>query len=139
MPKKLYYSTKLANQKNNPKQAWKTNGLLGRQKQQSTINELHVDGEILINIEDIAEGFNDYFSKIGPQLANKIESSNYKFEEYMPNNIKSQFATFQPTTVSTVYKLLCKLSSNKATGIDKISSKTLKIAAPIISDSLTYF
>ena len=30
------------------------------------------------------------------------------------------------------------LSSNKATGIDKISCKILKIAAPAIADSLTY-
>ena len=30
------------------------------------------------------------------------------------------------------------LSSNKATGVDKISSKIIKIAAPAISDSLTY-
>jgi hypothetical protein len=30
------------------------------------------------------------------------------------------------------------LSSNKATGVDKISCKIIKIAAPAISDSLTY-
>jgi hypothetical protein len=29
------------------------------------------------------------------------------------------------------------LSNNKATGIDKISSKIIKLAAPVISDSLT--
>ena len=34
--------------------------------------------------------------------------------------------------------LLLQLSGSKATGLDKISSKVLKIAAPVISDSLTY-
>ena len=51
---------------------------------------------------------------------------------------KSEFSAFQPVTVSNVYHLLHGLSSNKATGVDKISSKIIKIAAPAISDSLTY-
>ena len=34
--------------------------------------------------------------------------------------------------------MLSALSSNKATGIDKISCKIIKIAAPAITDSLTY-
>ena len=34
--------------------------------------------------------------------------------------------------------LLLQLSGSKATGLDKISSKVLKIAPPVISDSLTY-
>ena len=35
-------------------------------------------------------------------------------------------------------KLLTGLSSNKATGVDKISCKIIKIASPAISDSLTH-
>ena len=34
--------------------------------------------------------------------------------------------------------LLLQLSGSKATGLDKISSKVLKIAAPVISDAMTY-
>ena len=37
-----------------------------------------------------------------------------------------------------VCHLLSGLSSNKATGIDKTSSKIIKIAAPVIADLLTY-
>ena len=50
----------------------------------------------------------------------------------------SEFAAFQPTTVNDIIHLLCGLSTNKATGIDKISCKIIKIAAPAISDSLTF-
>ncbi len=85
---------------------------------------------------DIAEGFNNYFSNIGPDLASKIDSSNYNFETYIKNT-KSEFAAFQPVTASYVCRLLLGLFSNKATGIDKISCKIIKIAAPAISDSLT--
>jgi hypothetical protein len=51
---------------------------------------------------------------------------------------KSEVAAFKPTNVNNVYQLLSTLSSNKATGIDKLSCKIIKIAAPAIADSLTY-
>ena len=43
----------------------------------------------------------------------------------------------EPVAVSHVYRLLLGLSSNKATGIDKITCEVIKKAAPAISDSLT--
>ena len=91
----------------------------------------------MTNTKDIAEGFNDYFSNIGPDLASKIDTPNLNFQTYI-EKAKSEFSAFQPVTVSNVYHILHGLSSNKATGVDKISSKIIKIAAPAISDSLTY-
>ena len=86
--------------------------------------------------EHIAEGFNEYFSNIGPDLARKIDYSNSNFETYV-KIAQSEFAAFQPVTVSHVSHLLHGLSNNKANCIDKISSKIIKLAAPAISDSLT--
>ena len=135
--KKDYYSSKIADQKFNPKKAWKSiNSLLGRQNKPTVINELCVGENNFTNHEDIAEGFNEYFSNIGPNLASNIDSSNYNFETHV-KNAKSEFAAFQHVTVSHVSHLLHGLSSNKATGIDKISCKIIKLATPVISDSLT--
>lgn len=50
---------------------------------------------------------------------------------------KSEFAAFQPVTISPVSHLLQRLSSHKVTGIDKISCNIIQVAAPVISDSLT--
>ena len=134
--KKDYYSSKIAGQKFNPKKAWKSiNNLLGRQNKPTVINELCVGENNLANHKDIAEGFNEYFSNIGPNLASNIDSSSYNFETHV-KNAKSEFAAFQHVTVSHVSRLLHGLSSNKATGIDKISCKIIKLAAPVISDSL---
>ena len=135
--KKDYYSSKIAGQKINPKKAWKSiNNLLGRQNKPTVVNELNVGEQNLTSPEDIAEGFNEYFSNIGPDLASKIDYSNSNFETYV-KIAQSEFAAFQPVTVSHVSHLLHGLSNNKATGIDKISSKIIKLAAPVISDSLT--
>ena len=100
------------------------------------VNELNLGENNLTSPMNIAEGFNDYFSNIGPDLAGKIDPTNYNFETYIKNT-KSEFAAFQPVTVNYVCRLLLGLSSNKAAGIDKISCKIIKIAAPAISDSLT--
>ena len=136
--KKDYYSKRIAGQKQNPKEAWKTiNNLLGRQNKPTKVNELSISGNNLTNSEDIAEGFNEFFSNIGPDLASKIDTSNHNFQEYIKKP-KSEFTVFESITTSKVYYLLRGLSSAKAIGIDKISSKILKLAAPAISSSLTY-
>ena len=136
--KKNYYSSKIANQKHNLKKAWKSiNELLGKQKKQSKVNEIKLGENILNNPRDIAEGFNNYFSNIGPDLASQIQTSTSNFETYV-KIATSEFAAFQHTTVDNVHQLLSRISSNKATGIDKISCKMIRMAAPAIADSLTY-
>ena len=101
------------------------------------VNELNVRGSNLTNSKDIAEGFNDFCSNIGPHLACKIDTSNCNFQEYI-KNIESEFTAFEAVTIDKLYHFLCGLSGTKATGIDRISIKIFKIAAPVISSSLTY-
>ena len=135
--KKNYYSSKIANQKQNPKKAWKSiNELLGKQNKKSKVNEIKPGESILNNPTDIAEGFNNYFSDIGPDLASQIQTSTSNFETHV-KIATLEFAAFQHTTVDNVYQLLSRISSNKATGIDKISCKMIRMAAPAIADSLT--
>ena len=71
-----------------------------------------------------------------PAHSEGLLAHSHSFETYVTTT-KSEFPAFQPVTVSHVYHLLLGLSSNKPTGIDKISCKIIKIAAPVISDTLT--
>ena len=137
--KQEYFSNKIKNESQNPKSAWKTiNSLLGKQNKITNVNELIIDDKKVTSPSDIAESFNEYFSEIGPKLADNIDQNNSNcFQQYI-KKAESEFATFEPVTVNHVFHLLSKLQSTKATGIDKISSKIIKIAAPIISNSLTH-
>jgi hypothetical protein len=92
------------------------------------VNELNINNVKLTSPEDIAKGFNDYFANIGPNLAAEIDTTECHFKDYL-KRAESEFTAFKPVT---------QLAGNKATGLDKISSKVVKIAAPVISDSLTY-
>ena len=78
--KQNYYARTIAGLKNKPKETWKTiDHLLGSQNRRGNVNELSIDGINLTNFEDIAEGFNLYFSKIGSELTEKLDSLNCNF------------------------------------------------------------
>ena len=91
----------------------------------------------LTSPNDIAEGFNTFFSNIGPNLAEKIGSTECLFKDYL-DKTNSEFTAFKSVSVNHVCHLLRELSGSKATDLDKISNKIINIAAPLISDSLTY-
>ena len=59
------------------------------------VNEINLGGKFFKTPKDIDEGFNNYFSNIGPDLASKIDTSNYNFETYT-KSAESEFAAFQP-------------------------------------------
>ena len=82
--------------------------------------------------------FHDYFTHVGPKLAEKIENENQcSFREFIPQYKPVERLTFQPVNVATVYRLITELNISKATGIDEISAKVLKAAAPAIAEPLT--
>ena len=133
-----YYRNKIAQQNKNPKEAWKTiNDLLGRSPSDTTVNKLNVNGSNITFEEEIANAFNEYFTNIGPSLANSIHDSDASFEQFI-QPAESKFSRFKLVSESKVVKLLNGLSHRKAAGLDKISGRILKIAANTIAPSLTH-
>ena len=137
--KKEYYAMKIANHNKKLKQAWKTiNDILGRNRKQNIVNEIKLVDKTVTSTEELVEVFNDHFTNIGPKLAETIEQDNdCSFRDFIDQNESGAGFLFQPVNVATVFKLITKLSSSKATGIDKISAKVLLTAAPAIARSLT--
>ena len=86
---------------------------------------------------EIAEAFNTYFSNVGPTLANSMADSSVSFEQFVKPT-QSKMLRFKLVPYSKVLGLLNSLSKSKATGLGKISGKTLKAAACSIASSLTY-
>lgn len=136
--KRDFYSRKIAVLKPNPKEAWKTiNSLLGRKTKSTIVNELNLNGKSLTDVDEIADGFTKYFSNVGPDLALSIGTSDHNLENYTKET-NAESTGFSTITTSNICHLLSRLSKSKATNIDKISSKILKIASPVIANSLIY-
>ena len=69
-------------------------------------------------------------------MASKIPTKATDPIEYV-NKANSQYAVM-PVTPSQVKKLLQKVNVSKVTGLDNISNRILKIAAPVIHQQLPY-
>ena len=109
--------------------------MLGKQTTHPEVNELILEENILNNPKDISQGFNLITIS---QISDIIWQVKLIPIETYVKKTTSEFTAFQPTTVNNICQLLGGLSSNKATGIDKISCKIIKMATPAIADSLTY-
>ncbi len=93
----------------------------------ASVKEVNFEGSTLTDPADISEAFNSYFTSIGDKLANEIPSSTVNPISYIsPTN--SVFS-FEEIDTAAVDHLLRKINVKKATGLDGIPGKLLKMAA----------
>ena len=126
LSRKLYYSHKLENSKNNTNSLWKIiNDLIGNKKTAPSTNTLMSEGKEITAPNLIADEFNNYFTNIGPKLANNINSNIGHFSDYLsePFN-KSLF--FTPTNPNEILNIVRSLKSSKSCGYDELNVFTLK-------------
>ena len=121
-----------------PKNTWKVlNDLIGKKSAVTEISELVTSSSEngLSNAKDIADHFNEHFTQIGPDVAANLSASTTNPEDYS----RRHSTTFQLSEIksSRVLKLLLKLDVSKATSLDQISSKIIKLAGPFICNQLT--
>ena len=86
---------------------------------------------------DIANGFNDFFSQIGPNLASEIPDSDVTYDSYLSESNPVSF-NFSKISEIDILKTCNKLKPKLSSGVDFISNKLLKQIAPIIITPLHY-
>ena len=135
--KKRYYSDNLIASKGNPRKTWDLiNELSSRNTSKSSnILEIQVDNRTISTPGDMAEAFNDHFTNIAQVLAQEVPAVEVNPEFYLSHTDKV-FCLKTPS-LDIVFNLLRKIDEKKATGLDMIPSKLLKMAASIVAPSLT--
>ena len=90
----------------------------------------------------MANEFNNFFVNIASKLKEPVTNSNSNHEKLrefceakLPAETKFTIPLIQKETVS---KFLSNIDINKATGIDMIGPRLLKLAAPFIDDEITF-
>ena len=120
--KKSYYYKTFEAYNGNSRKTWETiNEVTRRKSDKAAINELELNGTRITNSTEIAEGFNKFFSEIGPELSRDIEEVGTSFDEYIYQT--SNCFSFQRVTQSHVLSHLNKLCKRKATGLDSVSAR----------------
>ena len=91
------------------------------------------------NPNQICEVFNELFASIGPKLAEEIPTNvtgHSRHLDYLTIQNHEHSFQFQETNTSAVFSLLSKLYKSKATGLDRISAKLLRVCPDLIAESL---
>ena len=113
--KKYFYTREFIKYKNDIRKAWHTlKDIINKKKSKSEFPPHFSEGDTkVIGAKNIAEKFNEYFTGIGPNLANVIDVSNKSpFETYLRAPSPSVFY-FQYTEPKHVEKLIHSLKQKK--------------------------
>ena len=136
--KREYFTHKIASCEGDLKKTWQTiNNVLNKKSKTTNIASLNVDGIHISTNADIAESMNNFFCTIGQTLSDKIvQTRNPLLEnDYEVNPQKTKFK-FHVIDKIQLGKVFGKLKASKGSGNDGIASCFLKIALPVISESL---
>ena len=84
--KKMYYTDQFNKFIKNSKETWKViREIIGTNKQKDQLPEFFkCNGQVISDYMEIANGFNNFFSQVGPDLASEIGPSDKNYNDY-PN------------------------------------------------------
>ena len=126
---KIYYSTLLDKEKNNIKGTWKILNTIIRKGQHSSPlpDKFMSNGKTVTHKKDIANGFNDFFVNVGPNLAKDINipNENTHVLDYLKSqNPESMFLA--SVEESEVINIVRNCKNKKSTGYDGIDMTIIK-------------
>jgi len=139
LAKKQYYDNFFYNHKNDMKKTWgMINTILNRTKTKSHFpDHFLVNGQQISDKQDVSNAFNDYFTKIGLQLANSVHSpEGISFKNFLENPISDQFQ-FKLVNNNDIIKAIESLNSKTSKGVDGLSTVMLKNIKMELSESLS--
>ncbi|PFX34306.1 RNA-directed DNA polymerase from mobile element jockey [Stylophora pistillata] len=139
--KRKYCVSKLENNQDNTRELWKTfKSISGMNKQPKRVSSLKAGEHLLDDKEQMASKFNSHFTSIADQLRSLLPQMNLDISKliHFVDSRKDAGIDFSipPSTKRKVIDCLKNIRSNKASGIDKLSARMLKFAAPIIAPSI---
>ena len=142
--KRKYFSDSVKNSKDS-KTIWNHLRAVNNKKKTTLNNlprELIMNGETITDSEDIAAKLNAYFSSIADILNDHTDQVSTFEDDKLSNFVNSKvphnsFFTIPLITCDQVLTFINKLDSTKATGIDGLGPRIIKIAASTLSPSIT--
>ena len=110
---------------------------VSKKSKTTNISFINMEGKHISTSAGVIESMNDSFCTIGETLSKKIpRANNHLFKnDYEVNPQKSMFS-FHVIDTSQLGRVFGKLKTSKGCGNDGIASSFLKIALPVISESL---
>ena len=126
--KASYYSKQLCD-KQNSRELWKTlNAILPNKKQHAATNALAFE-----NLT--ATSFNEFFTSVAEKLCGNCKGK--PMPKLWTPRVTENFV-LQKVSTSFVWKQLTNVKLTKATGLDSLTARLLRDAAPVVTKPITY-
>ena len=134
-----YYKEKFKTHEKNIKKTWDIiNNVLGKCKSKDSLPNYFIsNNNILSDNFEIAQGFNDFFANIGPELAAKISNTETSYKDYLGPETNTRFV-FANMTEELILDATKSLKTKHSSGPDGISTYLLKEIIQIIARPLAY-
>ena len=136
--KVMYDRSQVEQNSHDPKKLWNLiNQKLGKNKKQNTpITKIyHKNNQAVTDTKEIADTMNIFFSNIGQELSDKIQTPNNAQLKMPASNPKSIF--LYPTDYHEITNIINNLKLKNG-GVDNINTKTIKTLATYIIEPLEY-
>jgi len=125
--KKLHITSRLNENSKNPRETWKIlNEVIGKNAGLDKIQKLNIDGMLTDDPMTIANGFNDFFVKIGKQISDSVIPPTRNFESYLNQNPNIIPLNLQNTTPEHIIKTVKAMVAKNSSDFDGVSSKMIK-------------
>ena len=118
----------------------KNSQLAGKKGDDNDCLEIKAGDSVISYDFDLAENFNDYFINVASNLKEPLEQSSFnELNEHVNANIPEDVHFELPELDENfVFKFLSTFDFSKATGLDGIGPKLLKLSSGVITKSITY-
>ena len=135
--KKSYYTNLFCDADHDTKRTWRSiNSILYGRSVSHVPIEIKHNGEIVSNLVDVSNIFNEYFINIGTITQQKIPNVDSDFSTYMQSRVIDSIF-ISPVTCDEVLKIITSLK-NSAAGFDGIPANIVKHVAHSLCIPLTY-
>ena len=132
------YHSQIKSAGRDSKKIWKViKSVVGLSKESSPVEFVEVDNEKIYGATNIANSFNQFFSKLGENLTPKIPTTTYSFREFLPPPMANSIF-IEPLTPVSVFNLIKSIKpkhscDNDGLSMFLISSIAEGICAPLSS------
>ena len=139
--KKEFYSQSINNNYKSPKVLWQNLHDITQKSSKQHSNFIHDDnGDPILDPETTANKFNNFFTSLYKDLDRSDGKSTHdcsKLRYFVDSKVPHGTEFHIPhVSASFIQQQLQNLKTNKATGIDDISAKYLKLSASVVSQPL---
>ena len=138
--KKMYIENQLLLARGDSKKIWKIlkEAADMKTKVMNSIDGIFSGDDLLTNQSEMADAFNDYFARIGPEKAKTVPRPvNNSFTDFLPNQSTNTFF-FNPISYRDILDAVETLKGNSSCDINGISGRLIKEVIHPIAEVLSH-